>query len=115
MTEVKFSIYVNASKTKINNNKKPSQKRKHQAQIFLSLSSSEGTNNSKIIHTIKEYRKRRKLPPYFMKLEQMMQKIKKYKRYKYWKRRKCVLLTNNLIVNTVPKESIGNLLKLKFI
>ena len=50
-----------------------------------------------------------------MKLEQMMQKIKKYKRYKYWKRRKCILLTNNLIVNTLPKESIGNLLKLKFI
>ena len=49
-----------------------------------------------------------------MKLEQMMQKIKKYKRYKYWKRRKCILLTNNLIVNTLPKESIGNLLKLKF-
>lgn len=50
-----------------------------------------------------------------MKLEQMMQKIKKYKRYKYWKRRKCVLLTNNSIVNTVPKESIGNLLEFKFI
>lgn len=88
MTEVKFSIYVNASKTKINNKSPP--KRKHQAQIFLSLSSSEGTNNSKIIHTIKEYRKR-KLPPYFMKLEQMMQKIKKYKRYKYWKKKKMYM------------------------